>query len=73
MLVPLADEVSDLLERRKKSSLSVFVFASSKSKTGYLVEPHRSWQDLLKRAEIEDLRLNDLSRTLIKYYLFLNS
>ena len=36
-------------------------------KTGHLVEPRRPWKDLLKRAEIYDLRLHDLRRTLGSY------
>ena len=51
-------------ERLKSKGKSPFVFASAESKTGHLVEPKRAWATLLKRANIEDLRLHDLRRTL---------
>ena len=63
MLVPLIDDAIDILERRKKRASSIFVFPST-GKTGHLVEPRRPWKDLLKRANINDLRLHDLRRTL---------
>lgn len=67
MLVPLTNEASGILERRKKETSSIFVFASKKGKTGHLVEPRRRWKGLLQRAGIDDLRLHDLRRTLGSY------
>lgn len=42
---------------------SSFVFPG-KGKTGHLVEPKKSWATLLKNAEIKNLRMHDLRRTL---------
>jgi len=64
MLVPLTDGAMEILKCRKKTTSSIFVFASHSSKTGHLVEPRRPWKSLLKRAKIDDLRLHDLRRTL---------
>jgi integrase len=36
-------------------------------KTGHLVEPKTSWNSLLKAANIDDLHLHDLRRTLGSY------
>ena len=36
----------------------------SYGKTGHLVEPKKAWNRLLDRAEISDLRIHDLRRTL---------
>ncbi|MHB1245997.1 MAG: tyrosine-type recombinase/integrase [Sulfuriferula sp.] len=40
-----------------------FVFPST-GKTGHLAEPKAAWARILKKAEIEDLRIHDLRRTL---------
>jgi integrase len=66
MTVPLTREAIDILERRKRTARSVFVFPSS-GKTGHLQEPRRPWKNLLNRADIDDLRLHDLRRTLGSY------
>jgi integrase len=34
------------------------------SHTGHLVEPKTAWKDLVERANLTDLRLHDLRRTL---------
>lgn len=44
--------------------LSPWVFASSASKTGHLVEPKGAWKTILKQAGLADLRIHDLRRTL---------
>ncbi len=65
--IPLTSEVMEILEKRKGKSNSIWVFESKESKTGHLVEPKRTWATLLKKAEIEDLRLHDLRRTFGSY------
>lgn len=65
--IPLTSEVMEILEKRKRKSKGVWVFESKESKTGHLVEPKRTWATLLKKAEIEDLRLHDLRRTFGSY------
>lgn len=42
---------------------STYVFPGT-GKTGHLVEPKKSWATLLKNAELHDLRIHDLRRTL---------
>lgn len=66
VLVPLVPEaLAILIERRKLTGDSPWVFPSRRgSKVGHITEPKRAWQNLLQRAEIEDLRLHDLRRTL---------
>lgn len=70
MTIPIVDEVLEILQRRKKSLKSLFVLPSvgrSKSKTGHMVDPRLAWADLLKRANLDNLRLHDLRRTLGSY------
>ena len=62
--VHLTEKVIDILKNRLQSSLnSKWVFESI-GKTGYLVEPKSGWKRILQRADIKDLRLHDLRRTL---------
>ena len=63
--LPLSENAIEILQARlENKGESPFVFASVESKTGHLVEPKRAWATLLKRANIQDLRLHDLRRTL---------
>jgi integrase len=66
MIVPLLDQVVEILRRRRKAASSVFVFPSPKhSKTGHFVEPKKAWKSLLTRAGLSpDFRLHDLRRTM---------
>lgn len=41
----------------------MYVFPGN-GKKGYLMEPRKGWERILKRAGIEDLRIHDLRRTL---------
>ena len=60
-----ADAVA-ILERRKKTASSVFVFPGI-GKSGHLQEPFKGWQRILKRADITECRLHDLRHTLASY------
>ena len=60
--VRLAPPVVAVLERRKASSSSQFVFAA-KSKTGHITSPKKAWARVTKRAGIENLCQHDLRRT----------
>lgn len=66
MVIPLLDQAAVILQRRKKTVSSIFVFPTPRrSKTGHLVEPKKSWKSLLKRASLpETYRLHDLRRTM---------
>ncbi len=67
--VPLIPAVVELLEDRKREeekkteSVSGWVFPGT-GKTGHLVEPKKAWKRILERAEIENLRIHDLRRSL---------
>ncbi|MDR4517186.1 MAG: site-specific integrase [Nitrosomonas sp.] len=61
--ITLSPEAIAVLQSRKPVNDDVFVFPSS-SKSGHLEEPKKGWKRILKRAEIEDLRIHDLRRTL---------
>jgi len=63
MRIPLAEAAVDILQRRKATAGSVFVFPSSESKTGHYCTPTKAWAALLKRAGLKDLRLHDLRRS----------
>ena len=44
-----------------------WVFPSTSSKSGHYEEPKKAWKKLLENAQIENLRLHDLRRTLGSY------
>lgn len=55
----------DILKSRQASeNPSPFVFPSSTSASGHLEEPKRGWQRIIERANIKDLRIHDLRRSL---------
>lgn len=72
--IPLTSEETRILKERKGwlamkgkgQQISPFVFPG-KGKTGHLVEPKRAWRGLLKRAEIENLHLHDLRRSMASW------
>lgn len=55
----LSPEVTDILARRSSTATSQWVFPSN-STSGHLEGPDKSWQTLIGRSGIKDLRLNDL-------------
>lgn len=63
--VTLSPEAVIILRNRIEASdqKEDFVFPST-GKTGHLMEPKTAWARILKKAEIEDLRIHDLRRTL---------
>ena len=62
--IHLIEKVLEILHKRlSESSGSEWVFESI-GKTGHLVEPKSGWKRVLQRANIKDLRLHDLRRTL---------
>lgn len=64
--VPLSSEAIAILTKRlpQKTLSSVWVFPNNTSKSGHLEEPKSAWKRILKRANLQDLRLHDLRRTL---------
>lgn len=61
--VTLSPEAVIILRNRIDATDSDFVFPGT-GKTGHLTEPKTAWARILKKAEIEDLRIHDLRRTL---------
>jgi integrase len=61
--IALTPVVLKLLANRKASSLSPWVFPG-RGRSGHVMEPKSAWKRILKRAELADLRLHDLRRTL---------
>ncbi|TPQ30920.1 tyrosine-type recombinase/integrase [Cupriavidus pinatubonensis] len=57
----------DLLRQRRKAADSPWVFPSTTSKSGHLVEPKKAWALVLKNAQLTDVRIHDLRRTLGSY------
>lgn len=64
-IIPLSPEAIAVLEMRRgnASAEERFVFTGS-GKRGHLTEPKAGWYRILRRANIENLRLHDLRRTL---------
>lgn len=66
--VPLTKPAMTILKRRRLAlnKKSPWVFPG-KDPNLHLVDPKRSWQTLLRKAGISDLRMHDLRRTLASY------
>ena len=70
MTVPLPAEAVQILKQRKASKLLnvAWVFPGRRSavtgKVGPMAEPKTAWARVLKEAQIENLRIHDLRRTL---------
>jgi integrase len=75
LTIHLPELAIEVLEKRKteneKLDLQDFqkqwIFPSLTSKSGHLEEPKKAWKRVLERAEIKDLRLHDIRRTLGSY------
>lgn len=65
-VVPLTSNALSLLKERQDVVKGEWVFPG-KVPGHHLVEPKKAWSRILKLAEIEDLRLHDLRRTLASY------
>lgn len=61
--VALSPEAIAILQNRKSSDNSIFVFPGS-GRSGHLMEPKKGWKRILERSGINDLRIHDLRRTL---------
>lgn len=61
--VTLSPEAIEILSNRKSSDNGLFVFPGT-GKAGHLMEPKKGWKRILERAEIDNLRIHDLRRTL---------
>ena len=61
--VPLTPEAIEILKSREQTRVNDFVFPGEGVK-GYLVSPKKGWARILERAQIKNLRIHDLRRTL---------
>ena len=61
--IPLTSSALEILQTRRKGAESPYVFPGS-GKAGHLADPKKAWKRILSRAEITDLRIHDLRRTL---------
>jgi integrase len=62
--IPLAPRALDILEARRETVSGEWVFPSAIVKGAHVLEFRKSWRGLLTRAEIGNLRLHDVRRTL---------
>ena len=73
--LPLIKEAIEILKERKKQNAKTelgalqqeYVFPSVVSKSGHLTDPKKAWHRILKEAQVKDLRLHDIRRTLGSY------
>ena len=61
--ITLSPEAVDVLQNRKPSEPTTFVFPGDGS-SGHLIDPKKGWKRIIERAGIDDLRIHDLRRTL---------
>jgi integrase len=64
MDIPLVEQTMEILAKRKGKADSIFIFSSHLSKSGHMEEPKRVWSGFLRVAELKNVRLHDLRRTL---------
>lgn len=64
-LIPLGDDVIYILKRRKESARSQWVFEGDPGQ--HLKDPKRAWNKIRALAEIKDVKLHDLRRTVGSY------
>ena len=62
VVVPLISYAMELL--RSMPRTSEWVFPNSKSKSGHIEDPKKAWNRILRRANIENLRIHDIRRTM---------
>lgn len=65
--IPLVNQAKQILASIPRQAGSDFVFPSDTSKSGHVEDFHRPWYALLKRADIENLRIHDIRRTFGSY------
>ncbi|MEY3106502.1 MAG: hypothetical protein RIT35_668 [Pseudomonadota bacterium] len=56
-----------ILEELKENHDSEWVFPSQVSASGHIEEPKAAWKRVLERADIKDLRIHDLRRTMASW------
>jgi integrase len=66
-IVALVPQAVTILKELKNAYNSEWVFPSKTSKSGHIEEPKQAWKRILKKANIKDLRIHDLRRTLASW------
>lgn len=64
MNIPLVPDAQAILEKRKSKTSSFYVFPSTKSKTGHIINPNKAWKRIITRTKLKDVRIHDLRRTM---------
>ena len=62
--IPMVNQLRELLLKINQGKKKGWVLPSNKSASGHLEDPKRPWQSLLKAANITDMRIHDLRRTM---------
>ena len=62
-VIPLIEVAMQVLINRQQQTRGEFVFPG-RTANHHLVNPNKAWRRILKRAEIDDLRIHDLRRTM---------
>lgn len=65
--VPLVPEAMAILQRRYQKRKSDYVFPSARSKSGHLTKPHKAWVAIKHRAQLGNVTIHDLRRTLASW------
>jgi integrase len=63
MYIPLTKVALEILERRKRSATSEFVFPGT-GRTGHMTSPKAAWKRIVTTAGLNDVRPHDLRRSL---------
>lgn len=66
-IVVLHSVAVELLRQRQAMPNSPWVFPSTTSQSGHFEEPKKAWAQVLKNAQLTDVRIHDLRRTLGSY------
>lgn len=66
-VVPLPKQAIDILREMETFKSSEWLFPSKRAASGHIESPSKMWKALLKRANIENLRMHDLRRTFASY------
>jgi integrase len=62
--ITLTPEAVEILTARHNGASSSFVFASDLSESGHIEDPRKAWHRVMRKANLSDLRVHDLRRTL---------
>jgi integrase len=66
-LVVLVPQAIEIINSLRESNDKEWVFPSPVSKSGHLEEPKSAWKRVMDRANIKDLRIHDLRRSLASW------